>query len=324
MTKMPDTAVARIETEILLEGIFRRWGYDFRNYARGSLMRRLSRRAELSGMRRLSEMLPRLLYDEDFFNLLLQDMSVTVTEMFRDPPYYRALRERIVPVLRTYPFVKIWHAGCATGEEVYSTAILLKEEGLYDRAQIYATDYNRRSLDAAREGIYPVERIRDYTDNYNALGGRGSLSDYYRAKYDSAKMCESLKENVTFAYHNLITDGVFGEMHLNVCRNVLIYFDKTLQNRHADLSRTLEQLSGKANEFATVVEGYSSSIEGTLTEADMRARNEIERVRATATAQSERTLEDLRDRLSTVSTAMTSELGNITNRFTSTSEEGFS
>ena len=213
MTGMPAKDIEQIEMEALLEGIFRRWGYDFRNYAHASLKRRFQHRLGLSGLNHLSEMLPKILHDEEFFNLLLTDLSVTVTEMFRDPHFYVALRKRIVSVLNTYPFIKIWHAGCATGEEVY------------------ATDCNNRSLEIARQGVYPLDSIRAYTSNYNAAGGTASFSDYYHAKYGSAKMSEALKENVTFAHHNLVTDGAFGEMNVIVCRNVLIYFDRTLQDR---------------------------------------------------------------------------------------------
>ena len=231
MTEILSKDIERIETEILLEGIFRRWGYDFRHYAHASLKRRLMHRLGLSGLNHLSEMLPKLLHEEEFFNLLLKDLSVTVTEMFRDPHFYVALRSQVVPVLRTYPFIKVWHAGCATGEEVYSMAILLKEEGLYDRTQFYATDYNNQSLEIARQGIVSLDDIQAYTANYNAAGGKASFSDYYHAKYGSAKMNGALRENITFAHHNLVTDGAFGEMNLIVCRNVLIYFDNTLQNR---------------------------------------------------------------------------------------------
>ncbi len=237
MTAATTKDIEQIETEVLLEAIFRRWGYDFRHYARSSLRRRLNHRLGLSKLKHLSELIPRILRDEEFFNLLLKDLSVTVTEMFRDPDFYVALRKEVIPVLKTYPFVKIWHAGCATGEEVYSMAILLKEEGFYDRTRIYATDYNNHSLEVAREGVYSLENIRAYTKNYNAAGGTASFSDYYTAKYQAAKISESLKENVTFANHNLVTDGVFGEMNLIVCRNVLIYFDKVLQDRVLSLFR---------------------------------------------------------------------------------------
>ena len=237
MSKMHCKDIERIETDILLEGIFRRWGYDFRNYSRASLQRRLNLRMGLSKLNHLSEMLPKLLHDEEFFDQLLMDLSVTVTEMFRDPRFYAALRGQIASTLRTYPFIKIWHAGCATGEEVYSMAILLKEEGLYDRAHIYATDCNNHSLEIARQGVYALDSIQTYTGNYNAAGGGASFSDYYHAKYGSAKISDGLKKNITFAHHNLVTDGVFGEMNMIVCRNVLIYFDNALQDRVLTLFR---------------------------------------------------------------------------------------
>jgi len=237
MSKMRSEQIESIEIDVLLEGIFRRWGYDFRNYAHASLKRRLEHRLALSKLTHISDLLPKVLHDAKFFELLLGDLSITVTEMFRDPRVYAALREHVFPVLRTYPFLKIWHAGCATGEEVYSMAILLQEEGLYGRSQIYATDYNNHSLEVARRGVYPLEDIRAYTANYNAAGGEAAFSDYYHAKYGSAKMNESLKENITFAHHNLVADGAFGEMNLILCRNVMIYFDKTLQDRVLSLFR---------------------------------------------------------------------------------------
>jgi chemotaxis protein methyltransferase CheR len=151
--------------------------------------------------------------------------------MFRDPFVYCALREKVVPLLKTYPFVKVWHAGCATGEEVYSLAILLKEEGLFDRVTIFGTDFNDRALEQARQGIYPAERIKDFTRNYQEAGGKGSFSEYYHARYESAALNANLKERITFANHNLASDAAFGEMHLVFCRNVLIYFNPELQNR---------------------------------------------------------------------------------------------
>jgi len=180
-------------------------------------------------------MIPRLLWDEAFFERLLSLFSVTVTEMFRNPITYRCLREGVFPLLRTYPFIKIWHAGCATGEEVYSLAIALKEEGLYTRATIFATDFNDAALATAKEGIYPLENMAEIMKNYQEAGGNASLSAYYHAHYDHIAIDRSLKKNITFANHNLATDGVFGEMHLIMCRNVLIYLDKTLQERVLNL-----------------------------------------------------------------------------------------
>ena len=232
---MKPKEIEAIEIDLLLEGILRRFGYDFRHYARASLKRRLRRRLKLSGMEHISQMLPAMMHDEAFFDTFLKDMSITVTEMFRDPQFYQEVRQRVIPVLKTYPFVKIWHAGCATGEEIYSLAIVLEEEGFLKRAQIYATDFNTHSLEVAREGIYPLDKIQQFTANYNRAGGVTSFADYYHARYAAAKMDERLRHNVTFAYHNLVTDGVFGEMHLIICRNVLIYFDRTLQNHVLDL-----------------------------------------------------------------------------------------
>jgi len=228
-TKKED--IQEIELDLLLEAIFQRYGYDFRHYARASVKRRVQRILEKSSCARISEMIPRLLYDETFSQAAIQEFSVAVTEMFRDPEFYRSIRQIVVPYLKTYPYIRAWHAGCAMGEEVYSMAILLQEEGLYDRATIFATDFNEAVLDKAREGIYALRDIRQYTLNYVSAGGLRSFGDYYHARYESAIMDSSLKSRITFASHNLATDGVFGELHVIFCRNVLIYFDRELQNR---------------------------------------------------------------------------------------------
>ena len=220
-----------IEVNLLLEAIFQKYGYDFRRYGRAHVLRRILHRKELAGMDGITQMIERVLNEEEFFNQLLLDLSINVTEMFRDPTFYKALREKVIPTLRTYPFIKIWHAGCSTGEEVYSMAILLKEEGLYDKVQMYATDFNQIVLKKAREGIYPIKSIKEYTSNYQRAGGKNSFSDYYAAAYDSVIMDQSLKKNIVFADHNLALDGVFGEMNLVICRNVLIYFNRDLQDR---------------------------------------------------------------------------------------------
>ncbi len=224
-----------LEIDLFLEAISRRYGYDFRHYAQASLKRRIKQSMQRAGVSRVADLIPLILHEKAFFDSFLKDMSVTVTSMFRDPSFFAMLREQIVPVLKTYPFIKIWHAGCATGEEVYSLAILLKEEGLYERTQLYATDYNNHSLAVAKEGIYPLKQLQEYSENYIRAGGKGTFSDYYHAKYGAAKMHEALKENVTFANHNLASDGVFGEMQMIICRNVLIYFDQQLQNRVLNL-----------------------------------------------------------------------------------------
>lgn len=228
---MNEQQIETIEIHLLLEAIYQRYGYDFRCYAKASIKRRVNNFLKKSGFTRISDLTMMLLRDESFFEELLRNFAVSVTEMFRDPGFYQAIRKEIILYLETYPFIKIWHAGCATGEEAYSLAILLKEEGLYDRATIFATDIYDDVLSNAREGIYSLEQMKKYTENYQKAGGRRSFSDYYHARYDSAIMDKSLAKNITFAKHNLVTDSVFGEMHLILCRNVLIYFDTSLQEQ---------------------------------------------------------------------------------------------
>jgi chemotaxis protein methyltransferase CheR len=220
----------RLEIELLLEGVFRHYGFDFRSYAYASIRRRLWKRVEGEGLRTISDLQARILHDPDAMERLLLDLSVNVTSMFRDPSFYQEFREKVIPLLRTYPFIRIWHAGCSTGEEVYSLAILLEEEGLYDRARLYATDINDVVLQRARQGIFPLDRMQEYTDNYIRAGGKRSFSEYYTAMYDGALFSPSLTRNVVFSQHNLVTDRSFSEFHVIFCRNVLIYFDKALQN----------------------------------------------------------------------------------------------
>ncbi|WP_069999681.1 CheR family methyltransferase [Cellulosilyticum sp. I15G10I2] len=220
-----------IEIKLLLEGIFLKYGYDFRNYSQAHIKRRILRRLTISKLDSISEMIYKILQDRDYFEILLMDFSINVTEMFRDPAFYEALRKDVIPILKTYPFIKIWHAGCSTGEEAYSMAILLKEEGLYDRCQIYATDFNETVLQKAKAGRYPIDQIKEYTYNYQQSGGLVSFSDYYTVKADCAIIDEELKEKIIFADHNLVIDGVFGEMNVIICRNVLIYFNRELQDR---------------------------------------------------------------------------------------------
>ncbi|MFT6600825.1 MAG: chemotaxis protein methyltransferase CheR [Alloalcanivorax sp.] len=223
--------VEDIEIRLLLEAIYQLYGYDFRSYSPASMRRRIMHRLTMSGFSTVLEMTDRVLRDRQFFVILLNDLTVNVTEMFRDPEFYKAFREEVVPVLKTFPFIKIWHAGCSTGEEIYSMAILLEEEGLYERAMLYATDIDKNVLAAAKKGIYPIHAFKQYTDNYRRAGGRQSLSDYATARYDSVIMEQRLKRNIVFADHDLATDQVFGEMHVILCRNVLIYFDRPLQQR---------------------------------------------------------------------------------------------
>lgn len=221
----------KIEINLLLEAIFLKYGYDFRNYSIAHVRRRIRRRMELGGFESISALQHQVIHDDSFFHTILTDLSINVTEMFRDPSFFLAVRREVVPFLVTYPFVRVWHAGCATGEELYSMAILLKEEGLFDRIQLYATDFNDMVLQKAREGIVQARLLKEYTENYQRGGGCRSFADYYTAKYEWAILDSSLKEKVVFANHNLVTDHVFGEMQLIVCRNVLIYFSRELQNR---------------------------------------------------------------------------------------------
>jgi chemotaxis protein methyltransferase CheR len=211
----------RLEIELLLEGVFRHYGFDFRSYAYASIRRRLWKRVEGEGLQTMSELQAVILHDPDAMERLLLDLSVNVTAMFRDPNFYKEFREQVVPMLRTYPFIRIWHAGCSTGEEVFSMAILLEEEGLYDRARLYATDINDVVLQRARQGIFPLDRMQEYTDNYIRAGGQRSFSEYYTAMYDGALFDQRLVRNVVFAQHNLVTDRSFSEFQVIFCRNVL-------------------------------------------------------------------------------------------------------
>jgi chemotaxis protein methyltransferase CheR len=226
-----DPELERVEIELLLEGVFRHYGFDFRSYAYASIRRRLWKRTEAEGLSSISELQARVLHDGSAMERLLLDLSVSVTAMFRDPEFYRVFREDVVPLLRTYPFIRIWHAGCSTGEEVYSTAIVLEEEGLLERTRIYATDINVAVLQQARAGIFPLNRMQEYTENYIRAGGTRSFSEYYTAKYDGALFSPSLTRNTVFSQHNLVTDRSFSEFTVIFCRNVLIYFDRELQNR---------------------------------------------------------------------------------------------
>lgn len=220
-----------IEVKLLLNAIFQKYGYDFRNYSPTHVKRRLKHRLSVSGLEKISDMIMPVMKDESFFNQLLLDLSINVTEMFRDPTFYAVLRKDVIPILKTFPIIKIWHAGCSSGEEVYSMAILLKEEGLLDRTQIYATDFNQHILKKAQEAIYSVDKVKTYTKNYIDSGGQVTFSNYYDAYNNSVKLTDELKKNIVFANHNLVSDGVFGEMNIIICRNVLIYFNKVLQNK---------------------------------------------------------------------------------------------
>src|SRR5436305_1977541 len=223
--------VEALEVQLLLEAVFRRYGFDFRDYAYPSIRRRIWNQVHAEGLTSIVEFQGKLLHEPDCMERFLLAVTVNVTAMFRDPSFYRAFRAKVVSLLRDYPFARIWHVGCSTGEEVYSMAILLHEEGLYDRARIYATDINEVVLQRAKAGIFPLERMQEYTDNYIRAGGKKSFSEYYTAKYGGALFDQSLTKNVVFSQHNLVTDRSFSEFNVILCRNVLIYFDKTLQSK---------------------------------------------------------------------------------------------
>jgi chemotaxis protein methyltransferase CheR len=226
-----DPELERLELELLLEAIYARYGYDFRGYARGSLRRRLWRRADMEGQRSLSGLQERVLHDPQCMDRLLTDLSVNVTEMFRDPACHAALRDDVFPLLRTHPFIRVWIAGCSTGEEVVTLAIALKESALLERSLIYATDMDTDVLARAQSGAFPLDRLQDYTRNYLQAGGREAFSRYYSVEGDRAVFDPELLRDVVFSQHNLATDRSFNEFHLVVCRNVLIYFGRELQNR---------------------------------------------------------------------------------------------
>jgi chemotaxis protein methyltransferase CheR len=222
-------SVEEIELSLLLEGIYRQYGFDFRNYALSSLRRRVWNFMRNENVASISLLQDRVLHDRTWLERFLYSLSVNVSAMFRDPPFYRAFRMEVVPLLRTYPFVRIWLAGVSMGEEVYSLAILLKEEGIYERCRIYATDINEAVLKKAKEGIYPIDLMQAYTSNYIKAGGTASFSDYYTAAYERVILKSSLRENVVFAQHNLASDASFNEFHVILCRNVMIYFNSQLQ-----------------------------------------------------------------------------------------------
>lgn len=224
-----------IEIGLLLEALYQRYHYDFRHYARASIKRRLLQARSHFNMPSLTALQERVLHDPEMLPRLLAFLTVQVSEMFRDPGYFRALRDQVLPHLRTYPSLKVWIAGCSAGEELYSMAILFREEGLFDRTLFYATDINPDALRAAEAGIYPLDRIRKFTENHQKSGGRSSLSDYYTADYGRAVFDKSLRANVVFSDHSLVTDAVFAEMQLISCRNVMIYFDRDLQDRAVGL-----------------------------------------------------------------------------------------
>ncbi|HEX4872904.1 MAG TPA: protein-glutamate O-methyltransferase CheR [Nevskiaceae bacterium] len=260
-----------LELDLFVEALRRRHGYDFSGYVRASLKRRVQALQAISGARTVSHLTERVLHEPAFVEQVIERLSVPVSEMFRTPSLFRLLREEVVPVLASWPRITIWQAGCAHGEEVYSLAILLSECGLYDRCRIHATDFSEAALARAREGIYPLREARLYSENYLKAGGTGTLSDWYVAAYQHIKLDDRLKANISFSHHNLVADGAFAEMQLILCRNVLIYFERGLQDRVIELFRgslarrgflclgSKESLafSSLASEFETVAPGHS-------------------------------------------------------------------
>jgi chemotaxis protein methyltransferase CheR len=220
-----------IEVDLFIQAMQRRHGYDFSQYAPASLKRRVLQLVEQLESRTISGLIERLMHEPHLLPQLLDGLTVPASDMFRDPAAFRGLREQVLPLLASYPQINIWQAGCAHGQEVYSLAILLEEAGLYERTQIFATDLSERALHEAQEGIYPAREAQQWSRNYQAAGGKHSLADYYSARYNLLKLDHRLRRNVTFAQHNLVSDGVFCEAHLILCRNVMIYFSNTLQDR---------------------------------------------------------------------------------------------
>lgn len=232
MPTTPDNpAIDAIELPLLLEAVWRRYGYDFRGYAPASLRRRIRRAMELQGLATLSALQDAVLHDERAMAAFLDALTVEVTEMFRDPPFHRAFRDKVVPLLLPLPLIRVWHAACASGEEVYSMAILLHEASLLDKTRIYATDMNERALETARAAIYPLRRMQEHTTSYQRAGGTASFSDYYTATHDGVILHDFLRRNIVWANHNLVSDGSFNEFHVILCRNVMIYFNRELQAR---------------------------------------------------------------------------------------------
>jgi chemotaxis protein methyltransferase CheR len=233
----PSPELEDLEIRQLLDAVYRRYGYDFRRYAFGSLRRRIREQVRHEQVRTVTGLQEKVLHEPEAMERLLLHLSVNTSSMFRDPSFWLAFRQKVVPILRTYPFLRIWHSGCARGEEVYSMAIVLSEEGLDERARIYATDMNESALRRAREGIYPLSAMRQYTASYLQAGGQQSFSEYYTAQYEAAIFRPALRKNVVFAQHNLASDGPFQEFQVILCRNVLIYFDDALQHHAQSLFR---------------------------------------------------------------------------------------
>jgi chemotaxis protein methyltransferase CheR len=266
------TELERLEMELLLLAIYRHHGFDFRGYAPASLYRRVHRHLENAGIPSVLRLTELVLHEKAALHRLLHDLSVNVTAMFRDPSFFLEFRSLVAPVLRTYPTVRIWHAGCSTGEEVYAMSILLEEEGLYERCRIYATDMDSTVLEHARQGIFPLSRMKEYSSNYFLGGGKRSLGDYYTAKYDGALFAPRLAKNVLFTQHNLAMDRAFSEFNVIVCRNVLIYFDRTLKDH------TLGLFADSFATFGVLCLGRKESLRFTAFESEFSTLSGRERI----------------------------------------------
>lgn len=272
VAKPTESSLQDIEVQLLMEAIYQRWGYDFRDYAPASLKRRIRRIVESEKLSSISALQEKILRDSALMQRFLDKLVVSVTSMFRDPGFYKAFRKEVVPLLKDRPSLRIWHAGCATGEEVYSMVILLHEEGLLERTRIYATDLDRAALDSAKEGIYRLDLMKEYTENYQAAGGKAAFSEYYHAGHGHVVLRKDLSKNIVWAQHNLVTDASFNEFHLIVCRNVLIYFNARLQARVHDL--LYESLA----EGGVLVLGRQESMQLTPYESNYRVLDRREKI----------------------------------------------
>jgi chemotaxis protein methyltransferase CheR len=261
---MKSKDIEKLEMSLLTDGIYQAYGYDFRHYAMASFQRRIEQFRKNNNYESITHLLAASLHSKEVFSDLVNSISVTTSEMFRDPSVFKYLREKVIPYLKTFPHIRIWHAACANGEEVISLAILLKEEGVYDRCSIYATDFNENALKNAQKGIFSVKALKEYSQNYLKSGGKATLSDYYHAKYDHVMFDKSLLKNVTFSNHNLVVDSVFIEPQLILCRNAMIYFNRELQDRVLNLFNESLASGGvlcigskETLQFSTIDEYYS-------------------------------------------------------------------
>ena len=272
MIEKKDDERERLEINLLVEGVYQNYGCDFRDYAYASLRRRVWNVVRTENLNTVTGLLERILHDPACMERFLAQLTVNVTSMFRDPLFYVAFREQVVPLLRAYPFIRIWHAGCSTGEEVYSMAILLHEEDLYHRCRLYATDLDEIALKTARDGIFPLDCMKEYAGNYALAGGKASFSDYYTAADDHAIFRQALRKNLIFSRHNLATDGSFNEFNVILCRNVMIYFNTKLQGRVHELF--YESL----RRFGILALGNKESLKGTVREASYEELDARERI----------------------------------------------